>query len=174
MSAEGSLWNVLRPTTVLNLQTVFPIVTRISRSFLKKLSLSWASSISLFVHTRPGIMARWNAATGRIRNAFTPGSSFSLPGLSSEEQQSLAREAVGGRAKPKALTWVRVDGVNHRLQLARRDSREIELLGESICRSRLFSLTHAGPDSLELQKTVWFQASVPHSCSQRTPSHYPL
>lgn len=47
------------------------------------------------------------------------------PSLSSEVQQSLTRETVIRRAKAKALMWASVEGVNHHLQLARRDSRKV-------------------------------------------------
>ena len=48
------------------------------QAFLRKLPLSRASATSSFVHTRPDIMARWNAATGRTRNVSIPVTPFSL------------------------------------------------------------------------------------------------
>lgn len=60
-----------------------------------------------------------------MSNRFTV--DFFTPSLSSEVHQSLTRETVKGRAKAKVLTRSRVEGVNHHLQLARRDSRKVKL-----------------------------------------------
>ena len=71
MPAGVSVWNVFRPTTVLNLQTVFPTANGISRPFLRKPPLILASATSSSAPTPQGTMAKWSAATGKTRNAFT-------------------------------------------------------------------------------------------------------
>ena len=73
-------WYARRGIRVACVQTDngFEFTNRFSNSRRDLLTLfettaaNWGSATSSSAHTRPGTTARWNAAIGRTRNAFTP------------------------------------------------------------------------------------------------------
>lgn len=73
---RASGWSASRRTTVLNSPIVFLTANGICRLSLKPLPPNWGSGTSSFAPTRPDTMAKWSAATGRTKSAFTPATAF--------------------------------------------------------------------------------------------------
>ena len=72
MPGVGSRSNASRQTMALNLPTAFQSANGIGKRCLSGQPQNWGSATSSFILIRPGITAKWSAATGRIRNAFIP------------------------------------------------------------------------------------------------------